>query len=184
MRPRRVPTSLLLLLLLLPGGVAQAVDDATLERSVLERLDRDPRLRSLGLDVDVHRSVAVLRGSVPTLADALEALRVVGEVKGIQEIESRLDLTTRGRPDREIAFELRNRFQHNGDLAAADLAFDVRGGVVLLTGTVIDSRVRSVARRVASTVPGVLGIADEIRGPDADGDVARDGLGRRRPGTH
>jgi osmotically-inducible protein OsmY len=172
-----------LLALALLGAPLQAdggPDDATLARAVVDRLDRDPRLRTFDVDVEVHDAVVVLRGSVPTLADAHKASRIASDVRGVGGVESRLDLATRGRPDREIEFELRDRFQNNGDLAEAKLAITVRGGVALLTGTVVDPRVRAVAQRVAASVPGVLGIADEIRAPDLEENTVRGALNRRR----
>ena len=162
---------LFLAILLVPAHLALSVaadasgDDA-LARAVRDRLDRDARLRTLDLQVDAHDAVVVLRGSVPTLADVLQSRRIASEVDGVGAVDSQVDLTSRGRADREIAFDLRDRFQNNGDLAGAGLAVTVRGGAVLLTGSVIDARVRDIARRVAASVPGVLGIADEIQAPE------------------
>lgn len=137
-------------------------DDASVARAVVDRLDRDPRLRDLGLDVRADRGVVVLRGSVPTLADALRARSMALSVRGVGLVETRFDLATRSRSDRDIEFDLRQRFLGNGDLAHADLGITVRSGAVLLTGRVDDMRVRDIARSVAAGVPGVVGIADEI----------------------
>jgi len=151
------------------------LDDASLARAVLVRLDRDPRLHTLGLDVQVDRGVVVLHGSAPTLADALRARALALAVPGVGLVDTRLDLSTRQRPDRDIEFELRQRFLSNGDLARADLSITVRSGAVLLTGTVDDMRVRDIARGVAATVPGVVGIADEIRAPSSWEDALANG---------
>lgn len=176
MRPLRLPTTLLALLLglaaALPTLGSARPDDAILARSVRERLDRDPRLLMFDLAVDVRDAVAVLGGTVPTLADALEARTIAGAVQGVEAVDSRLDLASRGRPDREIAVDLRDRFESNGDLAEAGLGITVQGGAVLLTGSVNDSRVRAVARQVAARVAGVLGIADEIEAPETELDLA------------
>ena len=83
-------------------------------------------------------------------------------VRGVGLVETRFDLATRSRSDRDIEFDLRQRFLGNGDLAHADLGITVRSGAVLLTGRVDDMRVRDIARSVAAGVPGVVGIADEI----------------------
>src|SRR6185436_5748295 len=74
------------------------LDDASLTRAVLDRLDRDPRLRTLDLDVQVDRGVVLLRGSVPTLADALRARSLALAVHGVGLVDTRFDLSTRQRP--------------------------------------------------------------------------------------
>lgn len=161
--------SMALVVGLAPAPRAEAPpDDASLARAVLDRLDRDPRLRSLGLDVRVDRGVVLLRGDVPTLADALRARALTLGVRGVGLVDTRFDLATRSRPDRDIEDDLRQRFLGNGDLAHADLGITVRSGAVLLTGRVDDLRVRDVARSVAAGVPGVAGIADEIWAPSGE----------------
>jgi len=151
------------------------LDDASLTRAVLDRLDRDPRLRTLDLDVQVDRGVVLLRGSVPTLADALRARSLALAVHGVGLVDTRFDLSTRQRPDRDIEFDLRQRFLSNGDLTRADLSITVRNGSVLLAGRVEDLRVRDIARAVAAEVPGVVGIADEIWVPSEEGALSGDG---------
>ena len=116
--------------------------------------------------------MVLLRGSVPTLADALRARALALDVRGVGLVDTRFDLSTRNRPDREIEYDLRQRFLSHGDLAAANLGITVRAGAVLLTGRVDDMRVRDLARSVAATVPGVAGIADEIRAPSQEGGLA------------
>jgi len=170
MRALRVGLSIVLVMGLPPALRAAApVDDASLARAVLDRLDGDPRLRELGLDVRADRGVVVLRGSVPTLADALRARSLALNVRGVGLVDTRFDLATRSRSDRDIEFDLRQRFLGNGDLAHADLGMTVRSGAVLLTGKVDDMRVRDLARSVAAGVPGVVGIADEIWAPSEEG---------------
>ncbi|HEX5043235.1 MAG TPA: BON domain-containing protein [Candidatus Polarisedimenticolaceae bacterium] len=168
-----VSLSLALVWGLSPAVCADApLDDASLARAVLDRLDRDPHLRSLGIDVRVDRGVVLLRGSVPTLADALRARALTLNVRGVGLVDTRLDLSTRNRSDRDIEYDVRQRFLSNGDLARADLGITVRSGAVLLTGRVDDMRVRDIARSVAAAVPGVVGIADEIRAPREEGALA------------
>jgi osmotically-inducible protein OsmY len=140
-------------------------DDASLARAVLDRLDCDPNLRALGIDVRVDRGMVQLRGSVPTLADALRARALALNVRGVGLVDTRIDLSTRDRSDRDIEYDLRQRFLSNGDLARADLGITVRNGAVLLTGRVDDMRVRDIARTAAAAIPGVIGIADEIWAP-------------------
>jgi osmotically-inducible protein OsmY len=106
-----------------------------------------------------------LRGSVPTLADALRARALALNVRGVGLVDTRIDLSTRDRSDRDIEYDLRQRFLSNGDLARADLGITVRNGAVLLTGRVDDMRVRDIARTAAAAIPGVIGIADEIWAP-------------------
>ena len=165
--------SMALLVGLAPLPRADApLDDASLARAVLDRLDRDARLRTLGLDVRVDRGVVVLRGTVPTLADALRARSLALNVTGVGLVDTRFDLSSRSRSDRDIEYDLRQRFLSNGDLAQADLGIAVRNGAVLLTGRVDDMRVRDIARAVAAAVPGVVGIADEIWALPEEGALA------------
>jgi osmotically-inducible protein OsmY len=159
-----------LLASLAPALSAEApLDDASLARAVLDRLDRDPHLRNLGIEVRVDRGVVLLRGSVPTLGDALRARALALNVRGVGLVDTRFDLSTRNRPDRDIEYDLRQRFLSNGDLAGADLGITVRSGAVLLTGRVDDIRVREIARSVAAGIPGVVGVADEIWAPPEEG---------------
>ena len=116
--------------------------------------------------------MVVLRGSVPTLADALRARSLARNVPGVGLVDTRFHLATRSRSDRDIEFDLRQRFLSNGDLAHADLGITVRSGAVLLTGRVDDMRVRDLTpdhlitrALVDNGIPVLMGSARSVR-PD------------------
>jgi len=152
--------------------------DDDLRRDVAAELSWDPKVGSQTIVVSADAGVVTLRGTVGTLREKLEAGHAAGRVYGITEVSNQLCVQTSDGGTRD-ATDLR------GDVLDA-LMLDslipmtvdakVRDGRVTLTGTASWHYQRDEAEFLAASVPGVVGIDNEITltsAPDG-GDVKRD----------
>jgi osmotically-inducible protein OsmY len=65
---------------------AGARDDETIREDILRELRQDALTTDLGIDVEVVRGIVVLRGSVPSLDDAINAEEVARRVPGVKDV--------------------------------------------------------------------------------------------------
>lgn len=101
----------------------------------------------------------------------VKRLPVVDNDGILQGIVSRTDLLKVFlRPDDDIAAEVRRDVVDQlFPISARDIRVEVDDGVVTLTGTVRDSELIAIARRLAYAVEGVVDVACELTGPSAAG---------------
>ncbi len=141
------------------------VADTLLRARIEGRLSQDADLaRDTDISVDVQDGTVLLTGSARTLYQVWEARRRASEVPGVRGVRSAIDLP-RARGDAEIAFDLEGRIRSNAVLAGSSLNAEVRDGVVFLTGTARDQRVRLLAQEIAAGIDGVRRVEDRIEGP-------------------
>lgn len=65
--------------------------------------------------------------------------------------------------DERIAREVREALEQNADVDASHIQVDVRGGVVLFTGTVDSERTRELAEGCLVRLQGVQRISNQLR---------------------
>ncbi|MBZ5639313.1 MAG: BON domain-containing protein [Acidobacteriia bacterium] len=147
------------------GGPAE---DSEMTRRVSEQLRRSAILGHLGIDARVHDGRVVLTGHVRTLSQAWEATDLAAKVRDVVEVESRIDLESRGGSDAAIGSAVKRSFEDHPEVAAAGLGVSVDAGTVTLTGKVDDARVRFAAADVAARTEGVVAVSDRIETPAKD----------------
>ncbi len=124
----------------------------------------DPRVDSRQIAVSAHAGAVTLRGTVTDFRQKCEARHATRRLHGVTGISDQLTVLIPAQHQRTDA-DLR------ADVLRA-LALDVnipssvdaaaRDGFVTLTGTVAGHHQRGEAELVCTSVPGVLGISDEI----------------------
>jgi osmotically-inducible protein OsmY len=74
-----------------------APPDGWLEDMVIRELREDALTTDLGIEVEVANGVVTLRGTVPTLDDAVNAEAVAGRIEGVVEVVEELNVETGNR---------------------------------------------------------------------------------------
>jgi osmotically-inducible protein OsmY len=148
--------------------------DRELEFTAQRAVQRIPALLETRLDVSVTGGVATVEGTVRTLRKKWDALEAIAKVRGITAIDDRVRLDSKGYSDDRIDSALRRRIDDVPALRSAGVKGRVEDGVVTLTGSVGDARLRYRARDAAAETDGVVGIIDRIdSGEEEDEKVER-----------
>lgn len=166
-----------------PGGVdATALridaltDDGTLraepatvrsDRAMMQALAdayvSDPRVHPFVPGIDVRNSVVVLTGVAPNSKAAAAAVADARNVPGVLDVRN--DLQTRPNiteSDRVIKTDLLSAISRDHRLVSQHLSVDVAHGRVILRGSVDSDQNRLNAITLASTIPGVNVVLDQM----------------------
>ena len=163
----RVCTLFTLLLLgssAVPQARATAVQatDAQVEAD-LKREISGLKLGSSQVAVRVHDHVVSLEGTVPTLKVKREVLEKAGAAKGIQRVESTLEIA-KAESDAAIAAEVRKQLSTYPHYTVFDyIDGSVHDAVVTVTGTVTTDLKQSQITERLEDVPGVVELKNELK---------------------
>jgi osmotically-inducible protein OsmY len=136
--------------------------DPELTQAVLDELSRDPGISSSRIAVVAADGVVTLRGTTHTLREKVEAKRAARRVSGVVEVID--DLQPRvlaARSDRELRAAVLQAMMLDR-LVPATIDASVSEGTVTLSGTAVWQHERDEADLVASRIPGVRAIRDEV----------------------
>lgn len=139
-------------------------DDPQYLRNVRDELDWDPLVDHAAIHVVVQDGVAILSGTVPSLAAKVAAEKAARRAFGITGVFD--GITVRADPDstdEAIAGRVRTMLDLDANVPTAAVAATVEHGQVTLTGTVEWEHQREAARGAASRVRGVQGVACRIQ---------------------
>ncbi len=144
-----------------------------LQLSVTEELIWDPKVDSNAIAVTAEDGVVTLRGTVGRLREKREAKKDAERVYGVKHVKNELDVQIMN-DERRANADLRGDILHAltlNTLVPATIDADVADGFVTLTGTADWQFQRDEAEFVASNVPGVISVTDDVRlvspGPSA-----------------
>ncbi len=144
-----------------------------LQRTVTEELIWDPKVDSTSIAVTAEDGVVTLRGTVGSLREKREAKKDVERVYGAKHVRNELDVQIMN-DERRANADLRGDILHAltlNTLVPATIDADVADGFVTLTGTANWQFQRDEAEFVASNVPGIIMVTNEVRlvapGPSA-----------------
>ncbi len=117
-----------------------------------------------GITATVEDSIVMLQGSVKLYIDKLDAAKKVGKIKHVEGVRNHVEVTTTV-PDGQLQETLANKLRYDrvfqGIMFNA-LALKVEGGVVTVSGDVIDYPSRDSALAIVETTAGVKDVVDEI----------------------
>jgi osmotically-inducible protein OsmY len=144
-----------------------------LQLSVTEELIWDPKVDSNAIAVTAEEGVVTLRGTVGSLREKREAKKDAERVHGVKHVTNELDVQIMN-DERRANADLRGDILHAltlNTLVPPTVDAEVADGFVTLTGTANWQFQREEAEFVASNVPGVISVTDEVRlvppGPSA-----------------
>jgi osmotically-inducible protein OsmY len=146
--------------------------DQQLQQDVTDELFWDPKLDSDAIAVSADNGIVTLRGTVGGPREKHEASkaaqRVIGVILVINDLEVR-PLNEDRRDDAELRGDVLRAFTLNS-VVPPTVDAHVKDGFVTLTGSASWQFERDEAETVATSVPGVTGVQDEVvlSGPRPD----------------
>ena len=151
---------------------ATAFDDASITAAVKSRLLWNRHTDGLDINVDTHRSVVTLRGTVATSATKNLAERLAENTKDVKEVRNKLaveadgaDLVDRTKAgldkvgeavsDSWITTRVKSSLLYSKSVDGSDIHVETRDGVVKLRGVVDTRAERDLAVAIAKDIRGV-----------------------------
>jgi len=136
-----------------------------IKQDVVDQLAWDDRVNAAEIDVEVHDSTVVLRGSVPSWWARTSAVEDAESVPGVVLVEDQL--TVRWPPvyaptDTELWDDVDRALRRNPNVDASRISIGVSDGTVSLDGTVDAYWKKLQAERIASDVTGVLEVENRL----------------------
>jgi len=114
--------------------------------------------------VAVDDGVVTLTGTVPTYLSRLAAADAARLIPGVLSVDNELTVEpdTAGLGDRYLAARVQEALGLNADIDASEIEVDVQDSVATLRGTVDAAWKLQRAEEIASDVPGVVAVANEL----------------------
>jgi osmotically-inducible protein OsmY len=158
---------------LLPGRITPASQlevamksDNHFRQDVIRELEWDPQVSDAdAIGVAAKGGAVTLTGFTTTYAEKLAAVRAAGRVYGVKAVadELRVRLTAGpARDDADIAWAIAHVLEWSTQIPAGQVLAEVRGGWVVLDGTVEWDYQRHEVERMVRHVRGVTGITNDI----------------------
>ncbi len=139
--------------------------DSELQQDVLDELSWEPSVDNADIGVSVTDGVVTLNGYVKSYAEKIAAERAARRVVGVKAIAEELKVryaSDAKTADHEIAKRIVDMFDWNSVIPENSIQVKVEKGWVTLTGKVDWNFQSQEARRVASTISGVIGVSNNV----------------------
>ena len=137
--------------------------DEEIRTAVEAALSRDVSISEhAGLRVGCEEGILTLSGEAETLEVLQQARRRAGDMRGVLDVVIAAGISTHGAPDPQILMEI----QEGLDIPAFrgdSISVGVRGGQVTLGGSSTTFARKLLAEAIASAVPGVVEIVNNLR---------------------
>lgn len=149
-----------------PAGYAFPVDEEVHE-AVTAALERDPRVSTRTVDVDYDRfgGDVTLQGTVDTLAARAAAAETASTIHGVRRVINRLIVNTDDADPARITRRVDQRLSSHPGIGDAEIAVQVQGDRVILSGAVDALYTRIAAEEAVSSIPGVAEVDNRIDAP-------------------
>lgn len=141
---------------------ACAKDESALAQEVEAALQRDPDVTARRVHVRTDGSTVVLTGEVETLLAKQEAVAVTRAVPGVESVIDDLRLEPFERSDEVLERRVAQALTVDPG-TNLDVHVMVSGRIAQLTGVVDDPADIRAAHRIAASVPGIIGVIDDVR---------------------
>jgi osmotically-inducible protein OsmY len=146
---------------------AGATKDMWITTDTKARLFADSRTPALDINVDTSDGVVTLFGNVSSKNARIAAAADAHEVRGVTRVVNDLQVVPSAKRDKVKVRDEDLKATVTQALARreglADIAVDVRNGMVRFTGTVEHEPQRLEAAIVARSTPGVRAVEDDLR---------------------
>ena len=142
------------------------MSDRTLENAVMQALADNRRVHADEIAVQAIDGDVILRGTVGSLVQRVEAARSARHVLGVQSVEDQLQVRPMldgGRADADTRSAVLAALIDDDELHAADIGVAAKDGSVTLSGLVELPRARDRAERIALAVAGVTSVHNRLK---------------------
>lgn len=142
------------------------MSDNSLENAVMQALAGNRRVHADEIAVQAIGDTAILRGTVGSLVQQVEAARTARHVIGVHSVEDRLEVRPpgpEGQADADTEAAVLAALIDDDVLHAADIDAKAYDGTVTLSGLVEFARNRDRAERVALGVAGVSHVRNRLK---------------------
>jgi osmotically-inducible protein OsmY len=142
------------------------MSDHTLENAVMQALAQNRRVQPDEIAVQAIDGTVILRGTVGSLLQQVEAARTARHVLGVQRVEDQLRVRPMGpdgRADADTQAAVLAALIDDDELHAADIDVEAKDGAVTLSGLVELPRARDRAERIALGVGGVTSVENRLK---------------------
>ena len=142
------------------------MSDHTLENAVMQALADNRRVHPDEIAVQAIDGTVILRGTVGSLVQQVEAARTARHVLGVASVEDQLrvrPLGLDGRADADTRAAVLSALIDDDELHAADIDVEAKEGTVTLSGLVELPRARDRAERIALGVAGVTSVHNRLK---------------------
>ena len=142
------------------------MSDRPLRSQIIEALAAAPHVDVAEIAVECHDDGdVVLRGSVVNLHQRAEAVRTARGVLGVRAVNDQLRTRAVGadhEADAKVEAAVLDALIFDDAIPAYGIDVDVDAGTVTLCGAVVTASQRAAAERIASRVPGVSEVRNEL----------------------
>lgn len=142
------------------------MSDHSLENAVMQALAGNRRVHADEIAVQAIDGAVILRGTVGSLVQQVEAARTARRVMGVQTVEDQLQVRPMGpdgRADADTQAAVLAALIDDDELHAADIDVGAKDGTVTLSGLVEFAANRDRAERVALGVAGVACVRNRLK---------------------
>jgi osmotically-inducible protein OsmY len=141
------------------------MSDHTLENAVMRALSDNRRVHPDEIAVQAIDGTVILRGTVGSLVQQVEAARTARRVLGVQSVDDQLRVRPMpdGPADADTRAAVLSALIDDDELHAADIDVDAKDGAVTLSGLVELPRARDRAERIALGVAGVTSVCNRLK---------------------
>jgi osmotically-inducible protein OsmY len=141
------------------------MSDQSLERAVMAALADNDLVRVDELAVEAHGDYVVLRGTVGSLMQRVQAMRTARRVPGVRAVDAQMHVRAlggNGLADADTESAVLAALIEDGGVPASSIEVDAHGDTVTLRGLVGAASQRDRAKRIAFRVGGVVSVRDEL----------------------
>jgi hyperosmotically inducible periplasmic protein len=170
MRPIKLPVGGVLSLGLILLAACSAPTKAPDVTGTIKDSLKDAGLRDVSVSQDRDKGVVTLSGNVAEESDKVRAAEIAKSVAGNQVVANEIAVVPRGIESdaKTVNKDLDEAIKKNLDAVLIrqslhdDVKYDVRNGVVILTGNVNSQATRSAAQKIAAEVPNVQQVVNKL----------------------
>ena len=182
MRTLKLCTALLVMLVI--GGLTACSSASTKSPDVSDNIRKSldqAGLKAVSVSQDREKGVVTLSGNVPSQSDKAQAESIATSLAAGQVVSDQVSVVPPGveSETKTVNSDLDKAIEKNLDAALIQnhmhksVSYDVKSGVVTLTGEVNSQAKRSAAEKVAAGIPNVQQVVNELQVKDQKADSSK-----------
>ena len=149
-------------------SVGNAVDDATIQVQINHLLLQKSERLFTDVDLEVVEGRVLMTGSVPSVDDRVDAVRIAWQAEGVKEVLNELQIDDKSglmsyAKDVWISTQMRGKLIGDGDIVDINYSVDTVNGVLYLMGIAQSQTELDRAVQHARTIRGVTQVVSHVQ---------------------